>query len=599
MRCLAFALMLISSAAFAGTTLVRDGKSDYVIVLSESASPSEIHAAAEFRLFVKQVSGADLPQVNARKPLPTHAIFIGDTRALGRDKARPDIALLGDEGFVIRTFGPNLIIAGGRLRGTMYGVYTFLEEQLGCRWYTSFVSRIPKTPTITLPALDTTRRPDFEYRCVQFPDTWDADWAARNNINGPSSAVDAPRGGKIECGRFAHTFWELVPEGDYAKDHPEYFALVDGKRLGGPGGQLCLSNPDVTRIATATLLRWLRENPGAKIWSVSQNDNGNYCHCPKCMAIAAEEGSQAGPVIRFVNALADEAAKVRPDVLIDTLAYNYTQEPPKVTRPRPNVRVRLCVFDCVYHPYEACPPNAPFMKRLRGWGSIMKGVYIWQYTTVFTDYLLPLPQISKLSADIPMYKRTGVTGVFSLGSHTAGSGPAGSGGFMDGLKAYMLAKLLWNSHADSAAIVRDYLDGYFGKAGKPIGEYLELLEQRVRGTGLHGWCATQSIDDVVDLMTPTVMTGSEKLFDQAEQLADNPQVLARVKHARFSIEYVKMMRRMKRAGEVGTEAERAGALAELKDLAARCAADGILQWREGEPLAATVDRLAGTLAKRK
>jgi hypothetical protein len=587
---------LLCSAAIADTVLVRDGKSDFTVVLSESASPSEAHAAQELRAFVRQVSGADLPQVIAGAKLPAHAIFIGDTEALRGQKARPNLSALGDEGFVIRTFGPHLVIAGGRLRGTMYGVYTFLEEQLGCRWYTSFVSRIPRTPTIVLKPLNASRRPDFEYRCVQFPDTWDADWAARNKINGPSSAADKARGGKIEYGRFAHTFAELVPEGAYFKDHPEYFSLIDGKRVGG--AQLCLSNPDVVRIATATVMRWIKENPTAKIWSVSQNDNESYCHCPKCAAIAAEEGSQAGPVIRFVNAIADEVAKVRPDVLIDTLAYNYTQEPPKLTKPRPNVRVRLCVFDCVYHPYETCPANAPFMNRLRGWGKIMDGVYIWQYTTVFTDYLLPLPEIAKLSADIPMYKRTGVTGVFSLGSHTSGNGPAGSGGFMDGLKAYMLAKLLWDCHADSAAIVRDYLDGYFGKAGKPIGEYLYLLEQRVKPLTIHGWCATRSIDDVAPLMTPQIMARSEELFDQAERVADNRDVLARVKHARFSLEYVKIMRRVKSAGESGTLEERAATLAALKDFATRCSADGIAQWKEGEPLNATVDRLAAGLAKK-
>lgn len=587
-------LSLLCTAATADTVLVRDGKTDFTVVLSEAASPSEVHAAQELRAFVRQVSGVELPQVTASLKLPRHAVFVGDTKALRRFAQRPDLKALGDEGYVIRTLGPHLVIAGGRQRGTLYGVYAFLEGQLGCRWYTPFVSRIPRKRTIALGPLDITGGPDFEYRCVQFPDGWDADWAARNRLNGPSSAIDAARGGKIECGRFAHTFGELVPEGEYFATHPEYFSLIDGKRV--EGGQLCLSNPEVVRIATATVLRWIGENPTARIWSVSQNDNERYCQCAQCAAMAAEEGSQAGPVLRLVNAVADEVAKVRPDLLIDTLAYNYTQAPPKVTRPRPNVRVRLCIFDCVYHPYETCPANAPFMGKLRGWGEIMKGVYIWQYTTVFTDYLLPLPSIGKISADIPMYKRNGVTGVFSLGSHTAGSGPAGSGGFMDGLKAYLLAKLLWDAEADAGEVVRDYLDGYYGKAGKAVGEFLSLLEERVAPGTIHGWCATQSIDDVAPLMTPEITARSVALFDRAERAAESPEVLARVKHARFSLEYVQVMRQVKSASEAGSAQERAAALAALRDLAARCAADGIVQWREGEPLAATVERLGAGLA---
>lgn len=591
-------LCIIVSAGMSADTryLVNKGKSDYSIVFSGNASVSEQYAAEELSRFIYESTGVKIPVKKLDYDFKMPCIAVGQDAAavIGAETAK---FAESDESFIIKTSGPNLVIAGGKKRGTIYGVYTFLENVVGCRWYTQYVSKIPKHKSIKLPDLSISEKPDFEYRSVQFSDTWDKDWAVRNKMNGASSAADKPRGGVITYGRFGHSFYELVPAHIYYKEHPEYYSLVDGKRLEGDQGQLCLSNPEVVKIGTQTVLRWIEENPNADIWSISQNDNERYCTCDKCSAIAAEEGAQSGVILRFVNAIADEVAKKHPDVLIDTLAYVYSQAPPKITKPAPNVCIRLCVFDCVYHPYEGCEPNAPFMKRLHDWGQICKRVYIWQYTTVFTDYLLPLPEISKISADIPMYERNGVKGVFSLGSHTAGYGPAGCGGFMDNLKAYMLIKLFWDTKADAKAIVKDFVEGFYGSSAKPVQKYLNLLEKRVENKNIHGWCATRDIFDADALMTPEIMAESEKLFDQAEQMADSPEVLARVKHARLSIDYVKVMRQVTKAIREGSAEDKSKAAETLKEFVGRCTADGIAQLREGEPIAATLDRLNKELSK--
>src|SRR5208337_2061902 len=91
--------------------------------------------------------------------------------------------------------------------------------------------------------------------------------------------------------------------------HPEYFSLVGSARRRA-GGQLCLSNADVLRIVTERVLKCMRANPKAMIVSVSQNDWAGYCECPQCRALADEEGSQSGPLLRFVNAVAAETSKV-------------------------------------------------------------------------------------------------------------------------------------------------------------------------------------------------------------------------------------------------------------------------------------------------
>ena len=588
--CMLIGMVAAVPSQAADITLVKDGKSDYAIVFSKGASPSERLAAQELQFFLFEISGAKLPIAKEGDKSLKKLIVLGDGGILKWLKVPIDFKDLGDEGFAIKTSGPHLVIAGGKLRGTMYGVYTFLED-LGCRWYTSKVSYIPKQRTITLKPLDIVQKPDFEYREPFYTDAWDPDWAARNKTNSSHARLDEARGGKVAYGRFVHTFAELIPPAKYYKDHPEYFSLVDGKRQDGYA-QVCMSNPDVLKIATDTVMKWIEENPNAKIFSVSQNDCGKNCQCDACKAVDTEEGSPSGLLLRFVNQIAAEVEKKYPNVLIDTLAYQWTEKPPKITKPRANVRVRLCpISACEFHPYEQCENNAGFVSNLREWNKVTGNLYIWHYNTDFANYLMPFPDLDELATSIPMYKRTGVKGMFMQGTYNAGSGPAG---FMDELKAYLIAKLLWNTDADPKAIRADFTNGYFGKAAKPINEWLDLLHNKVRTDNIHGGIYI-GVD--APYLTSEIMAEGDRLFDEAEKLADNPDVLERVKHARLSLEYVKIIRECGSIGANGTPEQKAETLVKLEAFIKECEADGITQLNEGCPIRTRFDQLAAPLKK--
>ncbi|MDE0043926.1 MAG: alpha-glucuronidase family glycosyl hydrolase, partial [Candidatus Poribacteria bacterium] len=104
--------------------IADNSTSNYVIVISETASPSERHAADELQFFLKEISGANLPIVTDGGELKSHEIILGDNLHLKQLNAEIDFDALGDDGFTIRTEGNYLIVAGGKQRGTMYGVYT-------------------------------------------------------------------------------------------------------------------------------------------------------------------------------------------------------------------------------------------------------------------------------------------------------------------------------------------------------------------------------------------------------------------------------------------------------------------------------------------
>ena len=588
--------------------LADNGEALARIVVAPDASQPVVHAADELVDFLKEITGAEFKCFSSREEQGVN-ILVGPEAARQAD---PDFSAksLGAEGLAVRTVGNDLILAGGEPRGTLYAVYAFLEDVLGCRWYTPHADVIPRASTLKIEPLNIIQRPSFEYREVFYSPAFDPDWAVRIKNNGQCQqhSLEEKHGGKVIYGTWCHTFGALIRDDEYLESHPEYFSLIDGTRVssGQHTGQICLTNPDVLRIATDKVLSWIRESPEAKIWSVSQNDNDlGYCRCENCSAVAEEEGSQSGPILRFVNAIAEVVVRERPDVLIDTLAYQYSLDAPQITRPHPNVRVRLCSISCCQlHPYAKCDHerNVRFMKALREWSDITDQLYIWHYTTNFAHFLMPMPNLDELSEDIPMYRRMGVKGLFMQGGgNDRYLGRLGAG-FMDELKAWLIAKMMWNSDSDPRELIKEFLGGYYGRAGKWIGDYLDLLHEKVREDNVHGMlCETP---DWLYLSADLLAQGN-RLFDAAETAAETGEILARVKHARLSLEYVEVLQGVRKALGLGRlpaqmttpdyvralreppgtdpqtrSADKGEALRRLEDFIERCEADGMTHFGE-------------------
>jgi hypothetical protein len=516
-----------------GNLIIADGgKSDYCIVISHEASFSEKHAADELQKFLNQISSATLPIVTDETPVSSNEIILGDNAHLRQVKTEIDFEKLGKEGFTIRTVGPHLVIAGGKLRGTMYGVYTFLEEHLGCRWFSSKVSHIPKRNRIEIGPINDTQIPILEYREPFYTDAFDADWTARNKMNSNSARLDEQRGGKVAYSHFVHTFYPLLPPEQYFAEHPEYYSEIDGKRT-VEHGQLCLTNPDVVRLVTERVKQWIRESPQATIFSVSQNDWHGWCQCKSCREVDEREESHSGTMLHFVNQVAEEIESEYPDVAIDTLAYQYTRKPPKYVRPRPNVIVRLCSIECCFsHPLETCEMNASFKADIEGWSKVSNRLYIWDYVTNFSHYIQPFPNFDVLKPNIQFFVNHGVKGIFEEGNYSGGGG-----GELAELRAYVMAKVLWNPGYDAQKAMNEFLVGYYGEAFAPIREYIDMLHNKVREDNIH---MTIRAKPDSAFLAPEIIQRANELFDEAERLADDDDVLHRVRVARLPIQYVQI-----------------------------------------------------------
>jgi len=514
--------------------LVESGKSEYIIVVAKNAIPSERYAAEELQRYLERISGAKLPIITDDVEIEEREIILGDNEHLRKLNLGIDFSKLGEEGFVLKTHESYLIIAGGKPRGTLYGVYTFLEEKLGIRWFTPEVEYIPKKSTVEVPELDETQLPAFEYREVFWTEVLrDPDFAAKHKLNGHHYKLTEKHGGKaVSFYPFVHSMDLLIPR-ELFKEHPEYFPMIDGKRVDGYV-QRCLSNPEVIKLAIERVKQWIREHPEATIIDVSQNDTGYWCQCPNCKALDDAEGSPSASIIKFVNTIAEAIEKEYPNIRIETLAYQYSRKPPKTLKPHRNVIIRLCTIECCFgHPLTSCSSeeNKSFVEDITAWRQIAPTLYIWDYTTNFAHYLQPFPNFSVLQENIKFFAKCGVKGVFEQGNYSPGGN-----GEMAPLRAYILAKLLWNPEIDVEQHIRNFLNAYYGKAAELIYSYLKLLHSQVKeNVHVHIYDPPTA-----PYLNDEFLEEAEKLFDEAERLAESEEIKLRVQIARLPIWYVKL-----------------------------------------------------------
>lgn len=471
---------LLLAPALPGITLVENGVARYDIVVAPGEITAEMTAAQELRDHLRQMTGCELNIVRNASTSSGRHIYVGQSPEISRLLPDIDFGKLGRDEIVIRTAGDALILSGGRPRGTLYAVYTFLEETLGVRWWTSMETEIPSRKTVSVGPLNVRYNPPFFQRETHFQDViYNPLFAARLKNNGQHPTIPADLGGQERAaGFYCHSFWKLIPEDIYGKEHPEWFGLYRGKRTGShvvSEGQLCLTNPALLKELTKNAKIWLDLYGGCNLIALSQNDNMQKCECPACTASDQKEGSPAGTLINFVNPAAAELEKYRPGVIVETFAYTYTFPPPRHARPRSNVMIRLCSINADFA--RPLSEDGEFGDAIRNWAAISQKLGIWNYIGNFRNYLLIHPNTLNIARDIKFFADNKAIAVFQQGS---GDRPAycnDANADLVQLKAYLSAHLLWNPQADPEAVIHDFTEGYYGpKAGPVIRKYLHFLD---------------------------------------------------------------------------------------------------------------------------
>ena len=567
----------------ADAVLARDGVAAYVITIAADATEPERHAAEELASFLKQVTGTAFPIKPPAEAAgaPCLAVGPGAARAIQPDL---DLNSLGADGIVIRGLPGernHLLLTGGvgAPRGTLYAVHTFLENEVGCRWWTRTESSIPNKPTLAVKAeLDVRYVPPLEFRDQCFNEGMDGIWALRHKLTGWCSPGDSVlRGGGLMYAGNIHSFFSLVPPKEHFDKHPEWYAEINGKRT--VEGQLCLTNPELLQVVIGRVKVWLKECPlriKPAFVSVSQNDCAGWCTCPRCKAVDEAEGSQSGTMIRFVNAVAEGIEPDYPNVAVHTFAYQYSRKPPKLVRPRRNVVVQLCSIECDFaHPMAddrnrpfwhtgTSPAGRLFREDLEGWSRICDRLYIWDYATNFRYFFQAHPNLRVLGPNIRFFVRNGVKGVFEQGSYES------PGAALGALRAWVIGKLLWNPALDDRALIEEFLSGYYGPAAPALRRYLNLIHDTMAESGYR---LTMFMTPNAPHLTPEILAQSAALVEEAKAaVAGQQEFLRRVEIVEMSILFSQILRGCNRVedafGKDGKVADQKATLGQLDRFAA-------------------------------
>ncbi|MBQ6052435.1 MAG: DUF4838 domain-containing protein [Clostridia bacterium] len=471
---------------------------------------------------------------------------------------------LGEEGFIITETDGTVFILASTDASLIYACYEFLEKYFGCLWLTSSEDHIPHMCSAEIPdGAFEVYTPALNYREVFYRDSWDPSFAEKHKLNGQFSYVKDKKifEGHKNWGFWCHSFFRLVPPEEYFNDHPEYFSLVDGKRIND--GQLCCTNDEMIAVAIKNLKKFMDEKPEAKYWSVSQNDTARFCTCDKCKKLDEEAGSHIGSIMYFVN----KVAETFPNKIISTLSYWYSRTAPKKIEMRDNVHIMLCNIECDRSkPIPQNPQCESFVKDLAVWHNYCGNIFLWDYDIQFANLISPFPNFRILGPNMKFFYENNVRSIFNQGNREK------NGDFW-ALRSYLLAKLSWDPYTDTEKVKHDFISAYYGAAAPYIEKYLDIMADELEKTGepLSIFGQPQDEKFLSKEMIPVYLG----CFSDAENaVRDNKKYLSHVEEDKLGLVYAILKAKL-----YGSEEEKNGYIAFFRRVANETGLEKVEEWK--------------------
>ena len=578
-------------ASMAAASLLSGGSSEAItigagarvpIVVPADRTSAERTALSELIEYIDKATGVKLEAVDEEKAPAGPAIHLGAT-AFAR-QAVPDLDKFGVEEWTVRTAGGSLVIAGGRPRGVLYGVYHFLEDVVGVRWLTQLAEYVPSRPQLRLENLNLRGRPAMPYRSIyMMPGKGASAFLARNRMC--VTGVQYGGGHLFGSGGDCHTLYTNLGNPDEIrrlyKEHPEWFPLVNGKRIcdvgranSGAQSQFCLTNPELRRYWTDKLRERIRKDraaaqkaklPDPLYYAIDQNDcYDGFCKCEGCAAIAAREESNAGLLLDFVNYVAKELEAEAPNSRFQMMALHSTEKPPKSLKARHNVTIRLCDTTSNLLVPWTDPQNAKHLNNLKAWVGHADSISMWDYQITYgaaVSVCQPTPAERTFAADIRMLRDCKGDGFFF--EHEC---PVAAD--MRDLKVWLEFKLVENPDLDGDKLIREFTDLYYGPvAGAEVRRCRDILGAAADAAKARvGWFP--SLSNYSFISAETLLSCYRCHEAALKAVKGDPEKTARVEHAFMSVDRyylaraVAMRRQLEKSGG-------AAALPAVQDVAAR------------------------------
>ncbi len=471
----------------ARAVIVHNGHTDWPEVIDRARKAREhMHTPAEaLQTYIERMTGAKLPLVES----------------LDQADGRPAIVLqivdklpgaspgaIGRQAYRIRTQGNRITLTAQSKLGLSHAAWGLLEDHLGCRFYNVRIwrgrsgtagydgpgdERVPERPTLVLKNIDDFQEPSFANRGLIFKQGT-LPWVTQNR------AVGYPADSTSAALASGHSLYQLLPPKDRRvrgekvpglfEEYPEIYPLsLEGERHVPHTAACCGTAEKLPELLAEALMRAADRSRGIKgddyvIVNAGQGDGFAPCCCQDCRKLVYEQQSEAAPyVLAFNRALEiiDRARREGPDMHVITFAYFGTLPAPKDLKPHPNLWINVVSSSLSQNaagdqmgPILNNPANREYARALRDWPRIAPGrVTVWHWDTYRTEW----PSMFYVAENLRYMHEAGIYGI----------NPQTTGGPWQDMLNWLYMKLAWDIDADADALIRDYLEGVYGKAAAP------------------------------------------------------------------------------------------------------------------------------------
>ncbi len=515
-----------------GKAFVRDGKTNYKLVVPETASNQISLAREEFVHFFKQATGITISAVTD-KGLSFNSndtyISLGQTNLLKTSGLEIDLNELTDDGCRIVTKNNTIFIVGGSDYGTLNSVYDFMHIYFHYEQYSPDVYEIDRNvKNLVLYYFDVTDIPDVRHRAQNYGFLIPGNGNYDQSNYGYRMRTSKGRGFYFmpvyrdlddygSPSKLSTNTDTYVPFSVYGGSHPSWFSDLSTSIA----PQLCYTahgNAEEYEALVDLVFRKIKNSmvhftpaayPHMNVMTFTMEDNHNTCNCPHCTAHEQQYGASSAALIQFVNEVAkrvdawqklpENKAYYRENFQIIYFAYNafvdapvkiegtgdqlvYTPSDPSVVLEK-NTGVYLAIidrgdfqFDFFNNPIHNAGVNSNMgiKETIDSWGCLTDSTYLWLYQTNFTNYPYFFDSFSFYNQ--PMYNYISSKGLkmfFAQGQDTSASGLTGTN--FNNLKVYLNSKLSWDSTLDQTTLMDRYFKAMYGKAYQQMWDYFGLL----------------------------------------------------------------------------------------------------------------------------
>ena len=491
---IALAGWLLHGAAIAAPqamTLAENGETDYVLTGTPDEPDVEL-ALEELAEHLQAATGADFRTVTlAEAGELSRRIVVGDNALTRSILGEAIMASLEPQESLVTVKGRDVVLVGGSQRASLYAAYSFLENEVGCRWYAFHLDPfIPKHDPLTVP--ETTRReqPAFSYRQGGFTGGSEPQRGERFMLRNRMLNIK-PRG-KIDPG--CHTlffyvpphehvpwykqYWGQPPRSNLFETNPDFFSMTSsGQRVDNL--QLCFSNPGLREVLTGQIDAVISQSEHRDHGYIALEANdvpGKFCHCPECLKIEETYDNIGGPLYDYLPELSDFLKRRHPGIALKIMAYRkkQTEFPPKIEKLPDNVIVHFAPIDDDFAAALNHPTNRETFENLKRWCEIAETVWVWYYANPFTVAGPPFPGLRRAIDDLRTMRDIGVHGVKF--QRTTGTTDQQRGLNFADLQGWLLMKLSHDPGRDAQGLMDEFLKHYYGAAAPLMKTYLEELE---------------------------------------------------------------------------------------------------------------------------